>query len=158
MEYISEIEDVIKKIVSKSHINHDQFVEIIKSDQVKNMFTPEMFNVETPISHDGDILFNDNYQKLKVYVNGVYDIKCGGRAECYVDSRAKFAWIKICRSELKGGDVAYRLSHGEPRQFDNARRVCFICINNYRFLIGNNCVSGNSPWDYWYKLVRRSDM
>lgn len=117
---------------------------------------PEYYDVETPVSANGLILFNNCRQLLSMChsVNS-YTVYAGEFTDC----RNDFVWVPTKREDLKPGDVAYHKGcHSED--FSDTSYVGIIIDNTkycYHDTAGGVRVS-LAPYPCWYKLTPRSEV
>lgn len=116
---------------------------------------PEYFEVKTPVSEVGNVLFNDNKNNLRVTDGGLLEV--GASVICFTDMRNNYVWVKCKRSDLKCGDTAYG-THADDKAFSAKYRVCKIIDSTYDYYVyrDTDIKMSDLSYDVWYKLTHKS--
>lgn len=145
--------DIDSNVQGGSDLNYKEALAYLKKLNADGYFDPRRFDVKTPISKCGNILFNGNSQRL-IGSFGKYEVHVS--SFCFKDEKNLYEWIECEFNDLNVGDVAYR-DEEDCFDFNEPHKACVILENNsYAFVDENvDIVCDCDIFDSWFKLVKK---
>jgi len=124
-------------------LNKDWY--LVVEDKEPIIYVPENIHFDNEM----DLLFNDDKQILSVF-GGNYQVSCYDYRNINTGKNHKL--VKVKRSELKKGNLAYRGYFG----FSDLSGYCKIIDNNNHVYItdNSNAILSDTPYFNWYKVVK----
>jgi hypothetical protein len=149
IKIMNEQEEALK-LVKEAKKNLERCEELLKKSN-----KPETFEVRTPVTNMGGIIFNDRQQSLYVR-GGVYGVSPAG-GSTFSDLRDDYRWLPCERDELKVGDTAHCIGFKTKDHFADESTICKILSDKTVVYVNadSDVLTLKANYTYWYKLVRK---
>ena len=134
----------------------EEGIEVLKKLDNAGYFK-KSYDVKTPVSRSGDILFNEGKSVLTVDIVGMQVDTDIGFSQDY---RKHFKWVQCNREELREGDTGYRTNFKDSDLLKEEQVCKIVDLETYYFTLNGSITRAitkkqSNDGSCWYKLTKR---